>query len=65
MKKSERKSLEQSMMIVVRNGRSLQRFSNEGADPSFETDAGNEIALLASSSVSSVETMIEESSQNL
>jgi hypothetical protein len=38
MNKSEMQSLEQSMMIVVRNGRALQRFTNKGADPSLKND---------------------------
>jgi hypothetical protein len=39
MNNSERESLEQSMMIVVRKGKALQRFINKRVDPSFETDA--------------------------
>jgi hypothetical protein len=52
LKKSERESLGQSMMIVVRNGKALQSFTNEGANPSYKNDAENETEFLASSAVS-------------
>jgi hypothetical protein len=63
--KSESDDLEQSMMIVVRNGRALQRFTNKKVNPSFEADAEDEINSLESSPVSGLVTMIDEINQSL
>jgi hypothetical protein len=63
MNNSERQGLEQSMMIVVRNGKTIQRSSKKMADPLLGNDAKNEIEPLASFAISGLE--IEERNQSL
>jgi hypothetical protein len=59
MNKSKRQSLEQSIMINVRNGKAFQRFTNEGADLSLKNDTENEIESLESFAVFGLFTVME------